>query len=197
MYEQCIVHYFHLCVEKKCKNPTRKEEKKDLSHFGAGSREELLCWQGRWCAVMVWFSGVFSLYFDPFSPWFLPHFLFLFLSLFLSFPPATSWFTTLPLWVFLGFNFFFPFLPFSSNSSYGSLLSAQTLLFFSLFLTWHFLSKLAHIVSCITPLFMSNDEAFGTFLGGIFVAISSLGSISTLHYSFTFWLNMIVLPSLH
>jgi hypothetical protein len=97
----------------------------------------------------------------------------------------------------LGFNFFFPFLPFSSNSSYGSLLSAQTLLFFSLFLTWHFLSKLAHIVSCITPLFMSNDEAFGTFLGGIFVAISSLGSISTLHYSFTFWLNMIVLPSLH
>lgn len=101
---------------------------------------------------------------------------------------------------FFGFWFsllFFPFLPFSSNSYYGSLLSAQSLLFFSLFLTWYFLSKLAHIVSCFTPIFMSNDEAFGTFLGAMFVAISSFGSISTPHHNCTFWPNMIVLPSLH
>jgi hypothetical protein len=68
----------------------------------------------------------------------LPYFLFLFLSFLFSFPPATSWFTTLHFeffWVLIFSLLFFPFLPFSSNSYYGSLLSAQSLLFFSLFLT--------------------------------------------------------------
>lgn len=150
--------------------------------------------QGRNCcvdkdsgvAVMVWFPGVFSLLwaflslvFALFSLIF-PFFLVLFSSRYFLVHNTSLWF----FWVLIFSLFFFPFLPFSSNSYYGSLLSAQTLLFFSLFLTWYFLSKLAHIVSCFTPLFMSNDEAFRTFLGGMFVAISSFGSISILHHNF-------------
>jgi len=88
------------------------------------------------------------------------YFFFLSSSLFLLLLIGSQHFYFEFFWVLIFSLFFFPFLPFFSNSSYGSLLSAQTLLFFSLFLIWHFLSNLAHIVSCFTPLFMSNDEAF-------------------------------------
>ena len=124
-----------------------------------------MCWQGRWCCSdgmvfrcflsLLW--AFLSLVFASFSLTF-SFFLLLFSSCYLL-VHNTSTLSFFGFWFFL-FFFFFPFLPFFSNSSYGSLLSAQTLLFFSLFLIWHFLSNLAHIVSCFTPLFMSNDEAF-------------------------------------
>jgi len=129
------VHYFHLCKEKNAKTPL---ERRICLILGLVQGRNCCVDKDSGVAVMVWCPGVFSLYFELFSSWFLPYFLFLFLSFLFSFPPATSWFTTLHFeffWVLIFSLLFFPFLPFSSNSYYGSLLSAQSLLFFSLFLT--------------------------------------------------------------
>lgn len=172
------MYYFHLWIRKKnAKTPLEKKKRRICLTLGLIQvREELLCWQGRRCGSdgmvfkcflsLLW--AFFSLGFALFS-FIFPFFLLLFSSLLLLGSQHFHFGFFFGFWFF--FSHFLPFLPFSSISSHGSLLLAQTLLFFSLFLTWYFFLKLAYIVSCFTPLFIDNDEALGTFLGGMFVAI--------------------------
>lgn len=72
-----------------------------------------------------------------------------------------------------------------------NLFSPKNLLFFFLFLTWYLLSLLGSSFFLLPLLFISKDEDFVTFLGGMIIVIGFIRSISTIHNVCAIWSNML------
>lgn len=103
------------------------------------------------------------------------------------------WFFPLLSLLFL-FLFHLPYLLAQSNLTSLGLNFSFHLALFKLECS---LSKLTIFVSCFAPLFIDKDEAIGTFLGKMIMAISFLMLISIFHRSYTLWPNILMLFSLH
>lgn len=134
----------------------------------------VVCW--RWYGFL--FTSSFSLFsFCIISLFYLllfPLYYFLSQNIFI-FNLKLSFF---PIFFILILSFFFSFsfiISFAFWFNLPLLLPTQTLVFFSHFILAFSLSSLALLTSCFVHLFIDNEEALGTFLGRMIVAIGSLG----------------------